>query len=323
MKKKGTGSLFLAVIIIAVLVYLLMDRGPFGGDDTSFSVRENTVISRIDLLQGKDRLSLQKIGDDWVVNKTLQARKSAVLSLLRTLETMEIKSTVTPQTFRDEIIDMNIDPVRVTVYEKRRVVKSFFVYKTQSNIYGNIMKMKPNSKPYIVFKPGYEDNIGVLFSMKELFWQPLAVFNSLPSQIESVEFEDLLHAESSFEIEKSDGILSLADSSGLMYGWDSLKVRRYLSYFTSIQLESWAFELREDSIGSIINRGPAYRISLTNVDGERRTLTVWERWNYEEGEKIMDSDRLWGKTDDADLLFVIRYFDLDPILKRKSYFFGD
>ena len=39
--------------------------------------------------------------------------------------------------------------------------------------------------------------------------------------------------------------------------------------------------------------------------------------------KSNDSDRLWGKTDNSDELFIMRYFDVDPILKRRSYFFPE
>jgi hypothetical protein len=31
---------------------------------------------------------------------------------------------------------------------------------------------------------------------------------------------------------------------------------------------------------------------------------------------------VWGKTNNRDDVFVMRYFDLDPILKKRSYFFS-
>ena len=35
----------------------------------------------------------------------------------------------------------------------------------------------------------------------------------------------------------------------------------------------------------------------------------------------MDSDRLLGKTDESNELFIMRYFDIDPLIKKRSYFF--
>jgi len=45
-----------------------------------------------------------------------------------------------------------------------------------------MMKIKGGSKPFIVCVPGYEGDIGSGFSLNELFWQPYAVFNLLPSE---------------------------------------------------------------------------------------------------------------------------------------------
>ena len=84
---------------------------------------------------------------------------------------------------KSEISDKGIEPVKVKVYEKRKLIKSFLVYKTPSNSYGNIMKIREGSKPFIVYVPGYEGDIGSAFTLNELFWQPYTVFNLLPSEI--------------------------------------------------------------------------------------------------------------------------------------------
>ena len=66
------------------------------------------------------------------------------------------------------------------VFEKGKLIKSFLVYKTASNKYGNIMKLRESSKPFIVFVPGNEVEIGSAFTMNELFWQPYTVFSFSP-----------------------------------------------------------------------------------------------------------------------------------------------
>ena len=37
--------------------------------------------------------------------------------------------------------------------------------------------------------------------------------------------------------------------------------------------------------------------------------------------KTLDTDRLLGKTDERDELFILRYFDIDPLIKKRDYFF--
>jgi hypothetical protein len=69
----------------------------------------------------------------------------------------------------------------------------------------------------------------------------------------------------------------------------------------------------------IISQDPLYRITVKKTDGGDIILTMWERFNTETGEK--DSDRLFGKRADRDELFIIRYFDIDPLLKKRAYFY--
>ena len=307
----------------ALIFYFLKGRTPFGSSNTSFAVDPDIKISRIDLFQGDKKLSLEKSGENWLVNKKDEARKSAVLFILRTLREIKIKSPVSSEIFDNEIIKKQIDPVKVNIYERRKPVKSFFVYKTGSNIYGNIMKMRVSSKPFIVYVPGYEDNIGASFVVNELFWMPYMVFNLLPSQISSVRLENLQDSSSSFIINCGKKELLLSDLKKDISGWDTSKVKRYLTYYTAIPFESWAFDLSDNEKNSIESGIPQYRITVKQSDGKEIILTVWERLNSVNESRMKDSDRVWAKTNQRDEIFIMRYFDLDPILKKRSYFFKD
>ncbi len=60
---------------------------------------------------------------------------------------------------------------------------------------------------------------------------------------------------------------------------------------------------------------------MIKTGGDKIVLTLWERSVDENGIKKKDTDRLWGKTDAMDDIFIIRYMDIDPLLKKRSYFF--
>lgn len=313
---------FLIFIAVgALLLFLFKGRTPFGKGNSSFAVDTEVEITRVDFFQGDKKLSLEKSGERWLINKKDEARKNAVLFLLRTLREIKIKSPVSVEIFDNEIVKKQVYPVMVNVYERRKLVKSFFVYTTGSNIYGNIMKMKASSKPFIVYTPGYEDNIGTHFIVNELFWKPYMVFNLLPSQIASVKLENLPDTSSSFIIFCSKKEFLLTDLKRDISGWDTLKVKRYLTYYTAIPFETWAFDLPKVERNSIESGLPLYRITVKQSNGEEIILTIWEKWKSgDEGKKI-DSDRVWAKTNLKDEIFVMRYFDLDPILKKRSYFY--
>jgi hypothetical protein len=323
MNKPVIRYFFIFIVLAALLVFFFKSRTPFGKSNTSFAVESKNEISRIDFYQGDKILSLEKSGERWLINKKEEARKSAVSFILHTLREMKIKSPVSSEIFENEIIKKQVNPVKVNIYEKRRLVKSFFVYKTGSNIYGNIMKMKASSKPFIVYIPGYEDNIGTHFIINELFWKPYLVFNLLPSQIVSVMFENISDTSSSFIINCRKKVYSLSDGKRDIPGWDTLKVKRYITYYSAISFDSWAFDLPETEKKSIESALPMYMIKVKQTDGVETILTIWEKWISVNGDKKRDTDRVWAKTNLQDGIFVMRYFDLDPILKKRTYFFTE
>ena len=190
----------LSIPVFILVVYLLKERTPFGDKNTSFAVDPGKEITRIEISDNAKNLLLEKRGEDWIVNKKYETRKSSILFIMKILTEMEIKSPVTPELFKKEISDKGIKPVRVKVSAKGRTIRSFFVYKTVSNSYGNIMKLREGSKPFIVYVPGNDVEIGSAFTMNELFWQPYTVFSLLPSEIYSVTLENFSDTAYSFKI---------------------------------------------------------------------------------------------------------------------------
>lgn len=321
MKNSKAPVFFGVVILVLLLLLLFRNRSPFGKNNTSFSSEPKTEITKIEFSQGRQRLTLEKAGERWLLNGKTETRKSGVLFIIRVLNEMKIKSPVSSELFESEINANNIEPVRVKVFEKSRLIKSFIVYKTPSNVYGNIMKMGAGAKPFIVYMPGFDGNIGSGFTLNELFWQPYTVFNLLPSEISVVDFENTADSVNSFTIKNSNGNYLLSDRIKNLSGWDTAMVTRYLSYFTRIPFESWAFELDENERTKIVSEPPVYRITVKTFSGTDVVLSLWEKTIGETGSKQKDSDRLLGKTDSHDDLFIIRYFDIDPLLKKRSYFF--
>jgi hypothetical protein len=234
---------------------------------------------------------------------------------------MEIKSPVTPELFNKEIIENGIDPLKVRVFEKGKLIKSFLVYKTGSNIYGNIMKLRESSKPFIVFIPGNEVEIGSAFTMNELFWQPYTVFSFLPSDIYSVAVENMADSSSSFMIKNEYSRLSLFNNQRELSGWDSSRMIRYISYFAHVPFESWALGLSPDEKKSIEKEDPIYKIVVVTSQGVRKVVKLWQRSVDENNLNKLDTDRLWAKTEGSSEIFVIRYIDIDPLLKKLSYFY--
>jgi hypothetical protein len=322
MNRKLIRNIFLLIVVGLVFLIIFTDRSPFGRNNSSFASEPKDEITKIEFSGNGKRLTLEKKGESWLINGKSEARKSGMLFIIRVLKEIKIKSPVSPALFNNEISAKNVIPVKVKVYEKRKLLSSFLVYKTRSNTYGNIMKLKESSKPFIIYVPGFEGDIGSGFSLNELFWQPYTVFNLLPSEIASVNFENLSDTSSSFSIINKSHRYFLSGSAGNLTGWDSSLVTRYISYFAWIPFDSWAFELGDTEKKIIEDSQPLYRITVITIAGRKKVLTLWERMTGKSGTEEIDSDRLLGKTEERDELFVMRYFDIDPLIKKRSYFFS-
>jgi hypothetical protein len=322
-KKTVFKSGFVIVAVSLLLLLLFEKRSPFGNGNSSFSSEPKSEITRIELSDGRQKLTIEKAGENWLLNGKSETRKSGILFITRILKEIRIKSPVSPELFETEITAKGIKPVRVKVFERRKLIKSFMVYKTPSNTYGNIMKIREGSKPFIVCVPGYEGDIGSAFTLNELFWKPYSIFSLLPSEIGSVDFENMSDTANSFSITIKDHLYTLSSGQKILTGWDSAYVERYLSYFARIPFESWAFEIEGEERRIIETSPPLFRITVTPVRGVKIVLTLWEKMTGEGSSKTKDSDRLIGKTDSSEELFIIRYFDIDPLLKKRSYFYPE
>jgi hypothetical protein len=323
MYKLITRGLFVSVAVILILFMLFRNRLPFGKGNSSFAVEQAKEITRIEFSQQGSKLVLGQKGDKWLINGKSEARKSGILFLLRVLKELKIKSPVSPEMFKSEISDKGVEPVKIKIFENRKLIKSLMVYKTSSNSYGNIMKMRERSKPFIVYVPGYDGDIGSAFTLNELFWQPYTVFNLLPSEIAMVNFENLSDTSSSFKITCGDHNFTLLAANKPMAGWDSALVKRYLSYFAWIPFEKWELGMTDVEKKLIVSQSPLYRITVNTSDGREMVLSLWKRMKQEGGSATEDSDRLLGRTQSDNEFFVMRYFDIDPILKKRSYFFPE
>jgi hypothetical protein len=309
-----------SIISAGVIVWLSINRSPFGRKNTSFASVPKDEITRVVLSRDEHQLVLENMDGKWMVDGQLETRKSSISHILRILKEMSIKSPVSPEFFDTALVDKRIEPVRVRVYEKRKQLNDFLVYKTPSNVYGNIMKKDERAKPFIVSVQGEDADIGSAFTLNALYWQPYTIFNFLPSEIESVKFENLKDTTSSFSILRSRSEYVLLAGEKTLSGWDTNMIKRYLTYFTYIPFERWALEMDDQHLTQVLSSQPAYRITVVSSGGMQTMLSLWDRLN-KDGSR--DTDRMYGKTGSSDLLFIVRYFDIDPILKSTDYFFSN
>jgi hypothetical protein len=320
MKRKSALLAVAAAALALAALIILRDRKPFGGSNTSFAAQPVEEITRIEFSTDDRTVTLSDEGEDWLVNGRLPARRSSILFIKRILTEMQIKSPVSGDLFNSEITERGIKPVVVRVYERNKLLKSFLVYKTPSNQYGNIMKLKAGSMPFIVSVPGSEAEIGSAFTVNENFWQLYTVFSLLPREIHSVTFENLSDTASSFMIKFAGGIPSFSGNDRQLSGWDTSRVMRYISYFAQVPFESWATDMSEEEKASVLKDQPLYRITVLTTEGNRSMVNLWKRSITGQDSITEDTDRMWARKNEEGDFFIVKYADIDPLIKKRSYF---
>ena len=306
------------MLAAAGIIILAGRHSPFGKRNTSFASKPKKEITRIVFTSDSKELTLENVNGKWLLNGKLETRKSSINFILKILKEIDIKSPVSPHQFDTTVTRKNIAPLRARIYENRKMLNDFLVYKTRSNVYGNMMKKGKRNKPFIVYVPGHDTDIGSAFTVNELYWQPYTIFSLLASEIISVDFENLNDEGETFSISKNDSGYTLTDGEKPVAGFDTSLVKRYLTYFTFIPFETWTEDMNESIRDSILESPPLYRIKVRTKSAEI-FLSLWKKTNPDGS---ADSDRLYGRTNSADALFVVRYFDIDPILKKGEYFFN-
>jgi len=314
--------------VVAIIVALLLiggkGRNPFGKTNSSISVPQDREIDMITMSGEGQTVTLRKEGErKWTINGTAEARLSAISFILQTLHTIEIKSPVTALYFNENITDKGISPVKVEAYASGRRITSFLVYRFSDDPSGNIVRKTAGSKPFIAHIPGYDLNPGSHFITDPKFWIPYNIFSLSPADIDTVTVSYANRVDDDLVIASGNRGYDIIIGGARPSLVDTAAIGRYLAYYTFVPFERWALELSITEIEDIVGNDPAYRITVTLSGGDKETLLLWKRYLLKDNIMVEDTDRLWGSTNGGADIFLVRYYDIDPLIKRADYFISD
>jgi hypothetical protein len=114
-------------------------------------------------------------------------------------------------------------------------------------------------------------------------------------------------------------------STGIVPGdwFDPLtsKLNQYLSYFYGLRFDAYA-DLRQDApVKYEYSDEPDFVLEVGNNTGSRTSLSLFPVFTVDPaGIKKMDLNVLYAKIDDWDGMVVLKYLEIDPLLKDPGYF---
>lgn len=313
MRRRIIISLILLGILLSGIIVVIQRGG--GANGGTFKIKSGEKVTRVVIQKADSKVTLEMKKGEWLVNGKENARRAAISFLLSTLEGMEPESSVSQQTLESLKSKSTGKPVSVKIYSGVRKIRSFMVYHYNDVNYSSIIMKHHGSKPYLVYLPGYDFDPGIVFTAEADYWRPFTIFETMPSAIKEMNMTYTADRSASFSIICESG-KTLLEGNG---SFDTVAVKRYLSYFVNVPFESLVTGLEPGEEKSLTASEPYFSISLTTVTGRTNVLKGWKRMSQANGTRIPDTDRLWGRLDDG-RLFVMRYLDIDPLLKKRSYF---
>ncbi|MCF8222022.1 MAG: hypothetical protein K9J25_02660 [Bacteroidales bacterium] len=316
------GTVLIALAVIAL--YLISRREPFGARNSLLYIENAEPVTKVLISDGKGEVELERRMKKWKVNGKEEARKNAVMMLLEIMEDMRIKSPVSDERYEAFVSDPGTEHTRVKIYEGKSMLRSFSIFVNDSLDFPGIMKKTRSNKAFTMHLPGYDMDPCSYFIAEEKFWLPYNIFSLHPEQLDVVKLSYPGLQDSSFIIRREEDGTAFYNEHYNEAATDSLTLNRYLSYFSYVPFSKWVNDEEGEIADSLIqNTSPYFDLEIITAGNDTIRLFAWKRQLELDNGSMEDTDRLWGSLNGGHDIFVMRYYDIDPVIKFPSYFISD
>ena len=343
MKNNLIGLVILLILgTLAFVVFKQRGSGTIKPDLHDFAVKDTSEITKIFLADkmGQTVLLERKNEQEWTVNKDHKARKDAVDVLLKTIMRVEMKAPVA-KTAHDNIVKLLAGKsTKVEIYKGSEKVKTYYVGDATQDNMGTYMLIEGSATPFICHIPGFMGYLSGRYMTRPLEWRDTEIFaNTLP-QIAEIKVEFHQEPERSFKITHSEDrvvqLFKLSPKEELVTNMDTIFVKRYMLNYRNVRFEG-VQPYDAERVDSIVNSPPYFTVSVTDRQGEKRTLTSYRlpanpgSIDANDEPLIWDTDRMHGVLNgNEDEVLLIQYFtfdrltvpieslEIDPLLRRDN-----
>ncbi|MBI2966640.1 MAG: DUF4340 domain-containing protein [Bacteroidetes bacterium] len=334
MKKNKNPLIILLAVTLAVaaaILYLRQKKGTLREDETGFAVSNIASVQKIFLADKQMKSVLLEKNSDgvWTVNEKYLARNDLVGVLLNTIRSLKIKSPVTTAAMDNVISRMAALGIKVEIYQSGEddPMKVYYVGDATKDGYGTYIKMENADEPFVVHVPGFYGYLTPRYSTDEDDWRDRTVFAVPFKDIEEVTVEYPHNPAGSFRIRDEGNwkfsLKRLADDS-LITLYDTLRLNRYLTFYSQINLESF---VRDDSVVNLMRTLPVvHRIRVRSKTGEEHKVTTFQKpldilpQDTADDRVTYDPDRVFAFVDDT-LPVTLQYYVIDKLFYHVETFF--
>ena len=334
------------VVLISIMLFspeirsyiLFKSEGTIRKELYDFAVADTASITKIYMVNaGGKELTLQKEkAGHWKVNGKFTARNDAVKNLLVCMKEMQVRNPVAKSAIENVSKQLATGATKVEIYQNDKLIKMYYVGSDTQDGLGTFMLLSDaetgenSSMPFVMFIPGFNGFLSVRYFMDEDLWRDRSMFSFYPDEISSISVEYTHLPDLSFTISLSNSnAISLTDSKGQNIGdFDTLQVKRYITYYTNIQYEALKNNMRKSFIDSVVAKGPVHIIRLKDRDGKVHTVKTFSK-PAEDPNKVddvtgkpvtEDLERMLALINDDKDIALIQYYVFRKLFQSVSYF---
>lgn len=325
--KKNLIALLILLVLAAIAYYVYTERGSgtIKPELHDFAVKDTSAITKIFLADKfGTTVTLERQGiDAWTINKNHKARKDAVDVLLKTIMRVEMKAPVA-KTAHDNIVKLMAGKsTKVEIYQGSKKVKTYYVSDATKDNMGTYMLIEGSSTPFICHIPGFYGYLTSRYMTRPLEWRDTEIFKHRLPQIAEVMVDFHQEPERSFKITHSEDrvvqLFKLHPKETLVENMDTVFVKRYLLNYRNIRFEGIQ-PYDEARVDSIVNSPPYFTITLTDRNGDKRSVTSYRLPANPGATDINDQllewdpDRMHGVINgNEEEIMLIQYYSFDRL----------
>lgn len=333
MRKRNTIiSILVLAVIAGVAIYFSQKNtsSTIVSDQTAFAVEDTDNITRLFLADknGND-VTLERKGNDWIVDGEFEARQSGVNVLLSTINQLAVQAPVSKNKYETVLKKIASDGIKVEIYKNNKHDKPFKTFYLGSNNLdhtGNFTLLEGATRPYLMHVEGFYGYLTPRFIVRSNDWRKKHIFKYAFGEIAEIS------TKYPGEPQKDFTIKSLGNNNFELYNGQSQKIENidkpkllsFVSMFKERNFESFEEIEAQSFQDSVAAQTPEMIVSVTDTAGEKTTVKTFKK-RIEDGEDLdgneieYDLDRFYATLNDSNFI-VIQYFVFDPVTAELDYF---
>ncbi|MFP4526032.1 MAG: DUF4340 domain-containing protein [Bacteroidales bacterium] len=316
----------LIMVVVSVVVYLKDSTTTLDPGLTDFDLSKDETPDSIVISQKDNEIILKKKSGGWVMGSEFPVNQKEIDNLFYALENLVVEAPVR-ESSKETVIDLvEQNPISVQIFEQNLKIKDYLIEDSPYKEDMTYMMIKGAKEPFIMNIPGYEGDIAEFFRPEKEKWRSKEIFDYTGVEIVQVKVVYPEDSTASFVLHyprDNQFLIESIHNRENTFTPDNARASRYLSYFSGIEYESVldSNQLRD----SLAQEKPYCKFHVEDESGNKTSLVTYRKAGGEAEDAFgqtapYDLNYLYGYYNELGEILLIKYTEIDPLLKEIDYF---